>query len=85
MSLAEKLRAEGLEVGHAQGRKEGLEEGREVGREEGREVGREEGLEAGREVERQVMAKTMLAEGADPVFVVKVTGLTTEHVESLSL
>ena len=80
MSLAEKLRAEGLEVGHAQGRKEGLEEGREVGREEGRE----EGLEAGREVERQVMAKTMLAEGADPVFVVKVTGLTMEQIESLT-
>ena len=76
MSLAEKLRAEGLEVGHAQGRKEGLEEGREEGR--------EEGLEAGREVERQAMAKTMLDEGADPAFVVKVTGLTMEQIESLT-
>ena len=61
MSLAEKLRAEGLEVSRAKGREEG------------------------REVERQAMAKAMLAEGADPAFVVKVTGLTTEHVESLSL
>ena len=49
MSLAEKLRAEGLEAG------------------------------------RQTMARAMLAEGADPVFVVKVTGLTMEYVQSLTI
>ena len=27
------------------------------------------------------MAKTMLDEGADPAFVVKVTGLTMEHIK----
>ena len=50
-------------------------------RAEGHEAGREEG----REAERQAMAKAMLAEEADPAFVVKVTGLTMEQVESLTI
>jgi len=50
----------------------GLEKGHQKGREEGREEGHRD------------IARSMLADGMDPAFVMKYTGLTQEELDTLS-
>jgi predicted transposase/invertase (TIGR01784 family) len=46
--------------------------------------GLEEGHQKGREEEKRANARTMLADGMDPAFVMKYTGLTQEELDALS-
>ena len=69
-----------LEKGLNQMISEGIEEGMEKGLEKGRQEGRQEGREEG----RREIAKTLLADGAEPKFVAKTTGLTLAEVKKLA-
>jgi predicted transposase/invertase (TIGR01784 family) len=59
-------------VGHMDGEKKGIEKGITQGI--------EQGIEQGKLLEKQEMAKTMLAEGFDVEMIVKITGLTEEII-----
>ena len=60
-----------LAVRYAEGREDGIEKGIEKGREEGREE---------RDME---IARNLLAEGAAPDFIKKITGLDMEAIRNL--
>jgi predicted transposase YdaD len=61
-------------------REEGREEGLERGRVEGLERGLEEGLERG----RTEIARNALGEGVPMEIIQKITGLSTEAIQSLA-
>ncbi|WP_423063632.1 Rpn family recombination-promoting nuclease/putative transposase [Candidiatus Paracoxiella cheracis] len=72
MSLAEKLEHRGFQKGIVEGETIGLQKGRAEGRSEG-------------EIHAQhQIARNMLAQQADPLFVSKVTGLSLEEIQALS-
>ncbi len=80
MSLAEKLQQSGFQKGIAEGKIEGKIEGEMIGLQKGRAEGRSEGeIHAQRQI-----ARNMLAQQADPLFVSKVTGLSLEEIQALS-
>ena len=54
---------------------------KEEGREQGLEQGREQGLEQGRWEAKLTMAKKMLDDGVEPVFVAKYTGLSLDQIK----
>jgi len=62
---------------------EGHEDGREEGLEEGIAKGREEGWENGLEAAKESIARNLLAEGATPDFIQKITGLDIETIKNL--
>jgi len=55
----------------------------EVMCEEAREEGMEKGEEIGMEKEKLIIAKNLLAEGATPEFVYRITGLSLEQIKEL--
>jgi predicted transposase YdaD len=55
----------------------------ERGRREGRQEHQQEVLQEGRWQEKREIAKKMLAENSDPIFVIKITGLSFVEVEAL--
>jgi predicted transposase/invertase (TIGR01784 family) len=74
-------RAKGLAEGLAEGRAEGLAEGRAKGRAEGRTEGRAEGLAEGKlEIARKLKTTGMLVES-----ICKITGLTIEEIEKITI
>lgn len=64
-------------VGEMKGEKKGREEGREEGREKGRAEGKRE--------EKREMARNSLKEGLSVEIVSKITGLSTEEIETLDV
>jgi predicted transposase/invertase (TIGR01784 family) len=79
MTIAEKLKEMGIQEGLQRGKLEGKREGRR----EGVLEGRREGVLEGRREGMQNVALTMLKEGVDIAFIVKVTSLSVEEVEHL--
>jgi len=79
MSLAKQWHDNGRADGRAAGRMEGRMEGRVEGRVEGETIG----LQKGEKAEKQAIAQRMLKEGVDLKFIVKITGLTIEEIDSL--
>ncbi len=73
MTIAEKLREQGMK----KGREQGMQEGREQGREQGIKEGERKGLEK--------TAMTMLQEGVEVAFIAKVTGLSVADIEQLQV
>jgi len=71
MTIAEELRAEGRQKGFMEGIEKGLEQGLEKGLEQGLEQGKLE------------VAKRLLMEGVEALFVAKVTGLPLAQIEEL--
>lgn len=63
--------------------KEGLEQGLEQGLEKGREEGLEQGREEGVQLEKQTIAKGMLAEGLKIETIAKLTGLSPDKINAL--
>ena len=76
---------EGLDIGRKEGRKEGREEGRKEGRKEGREEGRKEGREEGEHNKAIQIATDMKKEGMDMALIVKMTKLSLEEIEKISI
>ena len=75
----------GMEEGLDIGRKEGREEGRKEGRKEGREEGRKEGREEGEHNKAIQIATDMKKEGMDMALIVKMTKLSLEEIEKISI
>ena len=65
----------GVEAGEARGL--------EFGEKRGLELGKKRGLELGAENEKIKIAKDMKKEGLEPGFIMKLTGLSKEAVETL--
>ena len=76
---------EGREEGRAEGRAEGLEEGRAEGRAEGLEEGRAEGLEEGRLTAVASMVRNMRAAHLSDEEICRLSGITSEMLNSLEL
>ncbi len=77
MTIAEKLREQGMKKGRVQGMQEGREQGMQEGREQGIKEGERKGLEK--------TAMTMLQEGVEVAFIAKVTGLSVADIEQLQV
>ena len=75
--------AEGREKGILEGIAEGREKGRLEGRAEGIEEGRKEGIKQGKKEEIIKIVKSLQKEGSDINFIMKITGLTKEEIESM--
>ena len=73
----------GLEEGMEKGMEKGMERGMEKGMEKGMERGMEKGLRRGREQGREEIARGLLATGADPEFVARITKLPLKEIEKL--
>ena len=73
-------RLKGIREGIEQGIEQGIEKGLRKGIEKGREEGLTEGLKKGKFLEKQQMAKTMLAEGFEIKTIAKITGLSEEMI-----
>lgn len=65
-------------------KEEGLKEGIEKGIEQGIEQGIEKGIEQGIKEEKVETVKKMINEGADYVFIAKITGKTTKEIEEIA-
>ena len=63
--------------------KEGRERGIAEGRAEGIEEGRKEGIKQGKKEEIIKIVKSLQKEGSDINFIMKITGLTKEEIESM--
>jgi predicted transposase/invertase (TIGR01784 family) len=81
MTIAEKLREQGMK----KGRMQGMQEGRERGMQEGREQGREQGIKEGERKGLEKTAMTMLQEGVEVAFIAKVTGLSVADIEQMQV
>ncbi|SHG47967.1 conserved hypothetical protein (putative transposase or invertase) [Thermosyntropha lipolytica DSM 11003] len=79
MTLAERLRREGLEEGIRRGMEEGIRRGIKEGIEEGIKKGKKEGKEEGREE----TALKALQKGLDIETIAEITGLSIERIEEL--
>ncbi len=75
--------AEGREKGILEGIAEGREKGILEGRAEGIEEGRKEGIKQGKKEEIIKIVKSLQKEGSDINFIMKITGLTKEEIESM--
>ena len=77
-----------LEASRQQGREEGMQqgikEGMQQGIKEGMQQGREEGMQQGIKEEKITIARSMLQEGSNSGFIMKVTGLSKEELEKLA-
>ena len=67
------------------GYKIGMEEGLDIGRKEGREEGRKEGREEGEHNKAIQIATDMKKEGMDMALIVKMTKLSLEEIEKISI
>ena len=65
-------------------KEEGLKEGIEKGIEQGIEQGIEKGIKQGIKEEKVETVKKMINEGADYVFIAKITGKTTKEIEEIA-
>ena len=73
----------GVEAGEARGLELGEKRGMELGEKRGLELGKKCGLELGAENEKIKIAKDMKKEGLESGFIMKLTGLSKEAVETL--
>ena len=73
------------ELGYKIGMEEGLDIGRKEGREEGRKEGRKEGREEGEHNKALQIATDMKKEGMDMALIVKMTKLSLEEIEKISI
>jgi predicted transposase/invertase (TIGR01784 family) len=78
-----KYKKDGYVEGLEEGIQKGLEEGIQKGLEEGIQKGLEEGIQKGLEEGKMNMAKAMLKERADEGFIMRLTGLSQEEIETL--
>ena len=65
-------------------RKAGWEDGREEGLKEGLKEGEKKGREEGERIEREKIARNMLAMGLSNELIVKSTGLSVEEINSIN-
>jgi len=79
MTLAERIKEKGKQEGWQEGKQKGWQEGKQEGWQEGKQEGWQEGKQE-REME---IAKKLLIEGAEPAFVVKITGLQLATIRDL--
>ncbi len=76
-------RKEGMREGMKKGRKEGMLEGMKKGEEKGRKEGMLEGLKRGKEETIKNIVVNLKSSGANKDFIIDVTGLTEDEIESL--
>ena len=74
---------QGKVLGLEQGKVQGLEHGKVLGLEQGKVLGLEHGKVLGEFNEKMKTAQAMLAEGCEPVFIAKITQLSSQQIQEL--
>ncbi|QGW04773.1 Rpn family recombination-promoting nuclease/putative transposase [Proteus terrae subsp. cibarius] len=75
----------GIEIGKAKGIELGKTEGIEIGKAKGIELGKTEGIEIGKKIVQMELAQNLLKENFDLLFIEKISGLSIQEIEELTV
>ncbi|NHW59530.1 transposase, partial [Escherichia coli] len=71
--------------GKAKGIELGKTEGIEIGKAKGIELGKTEGIEIGKKIVQMELAQNLLKENFDLLFIEKISGLSIQEIEELTV